>query len=97
MQRAEFPQLARQVRELVLEEAERRKIAPEQDQIDEVLAGYEKRYTNSPQWQQNRELLLPGLTKQLAEQSLIAQDLRTMEAMRKQLYTLLNMFSAHVL
>lgn len=32
-----------------------------------------------------------------AEQSLIAQDLRTMEAMRKQLYTLLNMFSAHVL
>ncbi len=60
-------------RVVLLEEAERRKIAPEQAQIDEVLAGYEKRYTNSPQWQQNREMLLPGLTKQLAEQSLIAQ------------------------
>ncbi|MCG2577162.1 peptidylprolyl isomerase [Dechloromonas sp. XY25] len=60
-------------RVVLLEEAERRNITPEQAQIDEVLAGYEKRYTNSPQWQQNREMLLPGLIKQLSEQSLIAQ------------------------
>lgn len=60
-------------RVVLLEEAERRKILPDEKLIEETLAGYEKRYTNSPQWQQSRELLLPGLRKQLAEQSLIAQ------------------------
>lgn len=60
-------------RVVLLEEAERRQILPDGKMIDEALAGYEKRYTNSPQWQQNREALLPGLRKQLAEQSLVAQ------------------------
>ena len=60
-------------RVVLLEEAARRKIVPDDKNIDETLAGYEKRYTNSPQWQQNRELVLPELRKQLAEQSLIAQ------------------------
>lgn len=59
-------------RVVLLEEAERRNIAPDMAQIDETLAGYEKRYTNSPQWQQNREMVLPELRKQLAEQSRIA-------------------------
>jgi len=59
-------------RVVLLEEAERRKIAPDMAQIDETLAGYEKRYTNSPQWQQNREAVLPELKRQLAEQSLIS-------------------------
>lgn len=59
-------------RVVLLEEAERRKIAPDMAQIEETLAGYEKRYTNSPQWQQNREAVLPELKKQLAEQSLIS-------------------------
>ncbi|PKO33869.1 MAG: hypothetical protein CVU34_10895 [Betaproteobacteria bacterium HGW-Betaproteobacteria-7] len=58
---------------VLLEEAERRKIAADETLIEETLAGYEKRYTNSPQWQQNREQLLPELRRQLAEQSLIAQ------------------------
>jgi len=58
---------------VLLEEAERRKIVADQTTIDEALAGYEKRYTNSPQWQENRERLLPELRRQLAEQSLIAQ------------------------
>lgn len=60
-------------RVVLLEEAERRKILPDEKTIEEMLAGYDKRYTNSPQWQQNRELLLPGLHKQLVEQSLISQ------------------------
>lgn len=60
-------------RVVLLEEAGRRKLVPDEAQIDETLASYEKRYTNSPQWQRNRELLLPELRKQLAEQSLIAQ------------------------
>lgn len=59
-------------RVVLLEEAERRNIAPDLAQIDETLAGYEKRYTNSPQWQQNREAVLPELKRQLAEQSQIA-------------------------
>lgn len=58
---------------VLLEEADRRKILPDEKQIEEALAGYEKRYTNSPQWQQNRELVLPELRQQLAEQSLVAQ------------------------
>lgn len=57
---------------VLLEEAERRNIAPDLTQIEETLAGYEKRYTNSPQWQQNREAVLPELRKQLSEQSLIS-------------------------
>ncbi len=60
-------------RVVLLEEAERRQIKPDEAQIEEVIAGYEKRYTNSPQWQQNREMLLPELRRQFAEQSLIAQ------------------------
>lgn len=60
-------------RVVLLEEAERRQILPDEKMIEETLAGYEKRYTNSPQWQQNREALLPGLRKQLGEQSLVAQ------------------------
>lgn len=58
---------------VLLEEAERRRIVADEALIDETLASYEKRYTNSPQWQQNRELLLPELRRQLAEQSLISQ------------------------
>lgn len=59
-------------RVVLLEEAERRKIAPDDNQIQETIAGYEKRYATSPQWQENRERLLPDLKKQLAEQSQIA-------------------------
>lgn len=57
---------------VLLEEADRRKIGPDEKQIDETLAGYEKRYTNSPQWQQSRDSVLPELRRQLAEQSQIA-------------------------
>jgi parvulin-like peptidyl-prolyl isomerase len=60
-------------RVVLLEEAERRKIVPDEEQIAEALAGYDKRYATSPQWTENRERLLPELKKQLAEQSLVAQ------------------------
>lgn len=59
-------------RVVLLEEAERRKIKPDESQIEETLAGYDKRYAASPQWRENRERLLPDLKKQLAEQSQIA-------------------------
>jgi len=60
-------------RVVLIEEAERRKIVPDEAQIEETIAGYDKRYAASPQWRENRERLLPDLKKQLAEQSLIAQ------------------------
>lgn len=60
-------------RVVLLEEAERRKIVPDAEQIADALAGYDKRYATSPQWTENRERLLPELKKQLAEQSLVAQ------------------------
>jgi parvulin-like peptidyl-prolyl isomerase len=58
---------------VLLEEAERRKILPDEQQIAEVVAGYEKRYATSPQWRESREALLPELMRDLAEQSQIAQ------------------------
>ena len=60
-------------RVVLLEEAERRKIVPDEEQIEQTLAGYDKRYAASPQWRENRELVLPDLRKELAEQSRIAQ------------------------
>lgn len=64
---------------LLLEEIERRKIQPNQQQVDEAIAGYEKRYAGSPMWQQNRETLLPGLKERLSEQSrleILEKDVR---------------------
>lgn len=57
---------------VLLEEADRRSIAPDDAQIEETLAGYDKRYAASPQWRENRERLLPDIKKELAEQSRIA-------------------------
>lgn len=57
---------------VLLEEAGRRNIQPDAAQIEETVAGYEKRYAASPQWQENRERLLPELKKALSEQSQIA-------------------------
>jgi len=59
-------------RVVLLEEADRRNIRADEKEIDETVAGYEKRYAASPQWQQNREMLLPELRRQLAEQSQIS-------------------------
>lgn len=60
-------------RVVLLEEAERRNIQPDEAQIEEALAGYDKRYAASPQWRENREQALPELRRQLVEQSLVAQ------------------------
>lgn len=58
---------------LLLEEAGRRGIAPDQKAIDEAIAGYDRQYAASPVWKERRESLLPGLTKQLGEQSQLAR------------------------
>jgi parvulin-like peptidyl-prolyl isomerase len=59
-------------RVVLVEEAERRKLALDSAQIDETMAGYDKRYATAPQWQENRERVLPELRKGLVEQSLVA-------------------------
>ncbi len=60
-------------RALLLSEAEHRGLKPDAAKIDQAVAGYEKRYANSPMWQQQREQLLPGLKAQLAQQDLLEQ------------------------
>lgn len=60
-------------RVVLLDEATKRGITPDAEQIDSVIAGYESRYANSAAWRENRERLLPGLRKQLEEQSLVAR------------------------
>jgi len=58
---------------LVIEEAKKRGFTPNEQKIDETVAGYETQYATSPVWKQNRERLLPGLRTQLSEQNLIEQ------------------------
>ena len=58
---------------VLLEEAERRGIAPDNAQIVSTLADYDTRYSSSAAWRENRELLLSGLKQQLEELSVVAQ------------------------
>lgn len=60
-------------RVVLLDEAAKRGIEADDEQIDKVIAGYETRYANSAAWRENRERLLPGLRQQLSEQSKVAR------------------------
>ncbi len=54
---------------LLVEEVARRKLEADESKVNEAIAGYEKRYANSPMWQQNKERLLPGLRDRLMEEN----------------------------
>lgn len=56
-------------RVLLTEEARRRGINPDDAAVAEQIAKYDARYAGSPTWAQSRERMLPGLKKQLEEQS----------------------------
>lgn len=58
---------------LLLEEAKRRGLKPDEEAVAKTIAGYETRYGGSPMWQKDRERLLPGLKTQLEEQTLLDQ------------------------
>jgi len=60
-------------RVLLLAEARRRGLRPDEAQIERTLAEYDARYAGSAQWRERRETLLPGLRRELAEQSLLQQ------------------------
>ncbi len=58
-------------RVLLLNEVKLREIKADEKAIEATLAEYDKRYGNSPGWQQNRETMLPGLSAKLREQQLL--------------------------
>ena len=58
---------------LLIDEATKRGIVPDNGKVAGQVAGYEAQYKASPVWQENRERLLPGLQAQLAEQSMLEQ------------------------
>lgn len=60
-------------RSLMLEDAERRGLKPDDVKIDQEIAGYDARYAKSEMWKTQRDQLLPGVRSQLAKQSLIEQ------------------------
>jgi parvulin-like peptidyl-prolyl isomerase len=60
-------------RVLLLREAQRQGLQPDEKKVADTISGYEQRYAASEMWQKNRETLLPGLKKQLEEQDLLAQ------------------------
>ena len=60
-------------RVLLLNEARRRGIFPDEEKVRVEVAAYEKRYRDRPQWQEGRAQVLPAITQVLQEQSVIAQ------------------------
>lgn len=86
---------------LLIDEAARRKLGPDGKKVDEVVAGYDRRYANSPMWQQNRERMISGLRERIEEQSRLErleqqvrsipapseQEVRTFYAARPELFT----------
>ena len=60
-------------RVLLLNEARRRGIRPDEEKVRKEVMAYEQRYRDQPQWQKARVQLLPALTRALEEQSVITQ------------------------
>jgi len=60
-------------RVLLLKEAQRRGIRPDEEKVRAEIAVYDQRYRDRPQWQESRAQVLPALTQALQEQSAIAQ------------------------
>lgn len=60
-------------RVLLLNEAQRRGIQPDEEKVRKEVAAYEQRYRDRPQWREARAQVLPALTRALEEQRVIAQ------------------------
>ncbi|MBP6763915.1 MAG: peptidyl-prolyl cis-trans isomerase [Rubrivivax sp.] len=74
---AEYAQFQRQVgddvvnRTLLLAEARRRGVQPDQTRIQATVAGYDAQYKGSANWQGNRERMLAAVVPQLEAESLL--------------------------
>lgn len=58
---------------LFLEEVERRGIAADNAEVEKQIQVYEQRYASNPNWQKSREVMLPGLRQQLAQQDRLSR------------------------
>lgn len=59
--------------ELLVEEAEKRGIKPEEEKVEKAVASVEARFGTNPEWQKQREEMLPKIKAQVARQSLYDQ------------------------
>ncbi len=60
-------------RVLLLKEALKRGVQPDEQAIATQVDSYDKRYADNPNWKQSRALMLPALTERLREQGRLAQ------------------------
>lgn len=60
-------------RALLIEEAERRGIKPDAAKVERAVAAAETRYSADPEWQKQREELLPMMKEQATRQNLLEQ------------------------
>lgn len=60
-------------RVLLLKEAQRRGVRPDEEQVRARIAAFEQRNSDRPQWQEIRTRILPELTRALQEKSVVAQ------------------------
>lgn len=58
---------------LFLEEIDRRGIIADTAEIEKQIQVYEQRYASNPNWQKSREVMLPGLRQQLAQQDRLSR------------------------
>jgi parvulin-like peptidyl-prolyl isomerase len=58
-------------RTLQLQEIARRGLKPDSEAVERQVADYDKNYAANPNWQRNRELMLPGLRDLLGQQELL--------------------------
>ena len=58
---------------LLLDEAKKRGLKPDDQAIAIIVAEYDTRYATSDRWKENRDTLLVGIKQQLAEQSVMDQ------------------------
>lgn len=58
---------------LFLEEIERRGISADSAEVEKQIQVYDQRYASNPGWQKSREVMLPGLRQQLAQQDRLSR------------------------
>ncbi len=58
-------------RTLQLQEIARRGLKPDSEVVERQVADYDKNYAANPNWQRNRELMLPGLRDLLGQQEML--------------------------
>ncbi len=68
------------MRRLLLQEAQRRNLAPDETWVEAQLTYYDQRYRSNPHWEKNRERLLPGLRHGLQDESRLQQLKETVAA-----------------